>query len=326
MQIVLDTRGLHFSVRNKCFFIEAESESRIIHPSRVSSILITAPCRISSPAIVMAAECEIPVIICNNYGKPEARIWSPHFINISTLRRKQYQYCMEGRAMQWAELIVLRKIEGQESNLVYMADRKPSLTEDVQKALDEIAYQTYFVATWKSKQEISFKKKLMFLEAFTAGRYWPLIGQKLPVPWRFITRVKRNPSDPFNCSINYLYGMLKNQTETSVLGMGLDPALGIIHRDGYKMPSLVFDLMEPFRPLVDRMLVDEILQDNFGFDILEKTGKEILISKQGRKVLIALFNEWVKSRIKYSGTVTNVQNHILTEARYLKKRIDDLRL
>ena len=324
MQIVLDTRGLQFSVRNKCFLIEAETESRIIHPSRVSSVLITAPCRISSPALVLAAQSEIPVIICNNFGKPEARIWSPRFINISTLRRKQYLFTADMKALKWAYNIILTKIDGQKSNLGFISDRKPSLASDVEKALGEIENQLSRVQFSENGDPMVTKKSLLFVEAFTASRYWQLIGLKLPEPWNFTNRVKKKPSDPFNASVNYLYGMLRNQVETAILSMGLDPALGIMHRDGYKMPSLVFDLMEPFRPMVDRILVDSLLSGALTGEIREGTGTATLISKSGRKQLISLFNAKLKERIRFRESVTTRQNHILTEVRYLKERITDL--
>jgi CRISPR-associated protein Cas1 len=324
MQIVLDTRGLQFSVRNKCFLIEAENESRIIHPSRVSSVLITAPCRISSPALVLASESEIPVIICNNCGKPEARIWSPRFFNISTLRRKQYLFSVHVKALDWAYNVILKKIDGQTNNLAFMSDRKPSIVTDIEKALREIEAQTSRIQFSENGDPLVTKKTLLFVEAFAASRYWQLIGLKLPEPWNFSNRVKKNPTDPYNASVNYLYGMLRNQVETSVLSIGLDPALGIMHRDGYKMPSLVFDLMEPFRPIVDRILIDSLLNGEFPGKILEVSGDVRLISKSGRKQLILLFNSKLKERIKFRESVTTLQNHILTEVRYLKERITDL--
>ncbi|MCX6278550.1 MAG: CRISPR-associated endonuclease Cas1 [Bacteroidetes bacterium] len=324
MQIVLDTRGLQFSVRNKCFLIEAESESRIIHPSKVSSVLITAPCRISSPALVLAAQSEIPVIICNSWGKPEARIWSPRFINISTLRRRQYEYTSHPKSMDWAYNIILKKIDGQKSNLSFISDRKPSLAGDFEKALREIDAQLMKVKFSENGDPVVTKKTLLFVEAFTASRYWQLIGLKLPEPWNFTNRVKKQPNDSFNASVNYLYGMLRNQVETAVLSMGLDPALGVMHRDGYKMSSLVFDMMEPFRPVADRILIDNLLSGELTGNILEETGTGKLISKAGRKQLISLFNSKLKERIRFRESVTTLQNHILTEVRYLKERITDL--
>jgi CRISP-associated protein Cas1 len=90
------------------------------------------------------------------------------------------------------------------------------------------------------------------------------------------------------------------------------------------MPSLVFDMMEPFRPLVDRLLLEAVLSGELEKDPLEATGTGFLISKNGRKKLIFMFNSWLKSRIKFRGSVTTGQSHILTEARYLKERIRDV--
>ena len=115
--------------------------------------------------------------------------------------------------------------------------------------------------------------------------------------------------------------MLRNQVETSVLCIGLDPALGIIHRDGYKMPSLVFDLMEPFRPITDRMLLVAIVNKEFTEEMTETEEMVIKLTKNGRKKLIQLFNDNLQKRIKYKGNVSTLRNHILTEVKLLSEKI-----
>lgn len=321
MQIVLDTRGLQFSVRNKCFFIESKSISRIIHPSRIQSILIIAPCRISSPALILAAQSEIPVVICDTSGKPEVRMWTPRFMNISTLRRKQYGFTTSKTAMDWADMIIQLKIDGQVKNLRYIGDRKPSVAAIVKKGIFEIESQLGRFNKLKDSLNGIQKKDLLFIEAYSANRYWQTIGLKLPDPYYFTNRVKRNAKDYFNISINYLYGMLRNQTETAILSVGLDPALGIIHRDGYKMSSLVFDLMEPFRPIVDRFLINSVLTNEDETDFTQSSAELPILSKPERRKLITLFNSALKTRIKYHNSVTTIQNHILTEAKNLSDRI-----
>jgi CRISP-associated protein Cas1 len=321
MQIVLDSWGLQLSVRNQCFLIEAGKDARMIHPSKVSSILVTMPSRLSSPALVLAAQCEIPVIICDHTGSPQVRIWSPHFINISTLRRKQYSYTRSEAALEWASDIIASKIEGQLNNLAYIADRRPSQLPEIQKAIAEINHQRALYDKRKNKAQKAVKREILFIEAYTASRYWALIGQKLPEPFIFTLRVKPHAKDVFNSCLNYFYGMLKNHVETAVLSMGLDPALGIIHRDGYKLPSLVFDLMEPFRPHTDRMLLTAIIENDIDGKIAETKGEEILLTRPGRKKLITLFNDKMESRVMYGGTVTALKNHILIEAKHLSDQI-----
>ncbi len=322
MQIILDTRGLHFSKRNKCFLIESESMQRIIHPSKVGSIVVTMPCRISSPALLLAAENQIPVVFCNAAGMPEARVWSSRFLNISTLRRMQYRFASTQRAAVWACRLIKLKIDAQVSNMMYIADRKSVLAPEVHKAKLEIQQQMHKIDLPMAQPESSLNKKhILFVEAFAASRYWSIIGSKLPEPYTFANRSKRHATDPYNICTNYLYGMLRNHTETAVLSAGLDPALGILHRDGYQMPSLVFDLMEPFRPITDRILLQSVLVSTLPVNLFETDKKGISLSKQGRKTLISMFNQALNTPIKYCNRVSHMKNHILNEARLFTEEI-----
>lgn len=321
MQLVLDTRGLSVSVRNRCFLLETERETRMIHPSRVSSILITMPCRISSPALILASRSEIPVIFCDGAGHPEARIWSPRFTGLSTLRRKQYVYTSNSVSMLWMLRIILNKTSGQLSNLLFLADRKPSLEPAVKRAVEDIRRRTGTETGGdKFKGDLN-RAGLLWIESYIAAKYWPLAGRAFDEPFCFVSRNKRGATDPFNICLNYLYGMLRNHTETAVLSMGLDPALGILHRDGYRMPSLVFDLMEPFRPMVDRLLFTALLKRDLSASVTEETAGSIQLSREGRKKLIQMFNQGIDSRVKYQGKVTSIRNHVLSEAKALANEI-----
>jgi len=271
----------------------------------------------SSPAIILAAESQIPVVICNSCGKPQARLWSPMFLNTSALRRKQYLFAAKEQSFAWAEEIIRLKIKGQTDNLAFVAGRRSSLNPEVEKALSNISTQLAKLQTAEATDGSVRKKLILFCEAYAAAYYWQLVGIKLPLPFTFTNRIKREPTDAFNACINYLYGMLRNQTETAVLSIGLDPALGIMHRDGYHMPSLVFDLMEPFRPVMDRLLITAIFQNQMPDDCIEVHDEKYRISKAGRKQLIGLFYEKLHSRMLYKGINTNLQNHLLTEVKML---------
>ena len=120
MQIVLDTYGLKLSTRNGCFQISSETEKRLIHPERISGFLITMPCRISSPAILLAAKNDITITVCTKTGKPEARLWSSRFRNISTLRRNQYGFTDSSHGVEWVKSIIMTKLENQMNNVRFL--------------------------------------------------------------------------------------------------------------------------------------------------------------------------------------------------------------
>jgi CRISPR-associated protein Cas1 len=323
MQIVLDTRGLNLSVKNRCFFIEAESESRMIHPDKITSILVTAPCRISSPSLELAALHEIPFIICDRCGVPVVRTYAAQFINITTLRRKHYKFTTAPEAATWAMAMVIKKIEGQVATLAFLADRKPSLQVAFEKAKCDIGLQTKKITQSFDPANPEWKKTVLFLESYAASRYWQIAGTRLPVPFTFTNRVKSDAADLFNPSINYLYGMLRNQMDTVISSTGLDPGLGIVHCDQYKAPTLVFDMMEPFRPVVDRMLITAILENKVK---VLSTGirEQGLLSKIQRRWLIGFFISGLEDRISYTGCVASLKSHLFREVQQLSVLIKAL--
>lgn len=117
--------------------------------------------------------------------------------------------------------------------------------------------------------------------------------------------------------------MLYNQVETSLTCAGLDCQIGIWHRDNYQTPSLAFDVIEPLRPKIDRLLIglltENILQQNF-FEHHVQYG--YLANKSAKQVIIPAFNNYMEDRIKMNGRITQFKNHILQLAYFIKKRIE----
>jgi CRISPR-associated protein Cas1 len=316
MQIVLDTYGLSVGVRNGCFRFTSKVTNKLIHPSRISDILVTKPCKISSPAILLAAMNEIMITFCSSSGKPEARLWSPRFLNISTLRRNQYSFTSGEKGFHWCREIIALKTELQAANLKSIGNRKTGLKKEAEAAVREI-----MAITEQIRESADFipdgYQKIRYLEAQAAIKYWPVVGKSLPSPFDFSHRVKAGATDGFNPCVNYLYGMLRNQVETAVLSVGLDPALGCMHRDGYCMPSLVFDLMEPFRPLVDRILTEAIRSEKLEGTTAAGEDGATHITGTGKKKLIELFNENLNKVFVLNKVKATLKNHFLLETRRL---------
>lgn len=85
------------------------------------------------------------------------------------------------------------------------------------------------------------------LEAQAARRYWPLM---------FGPNFRRERETPgANALLNYGYTILRSATARAVVAAGLHPSLGVHHRNRNDHMVLVDDLMEPYRPLVDLMVL-----------------------------------------------------------------------
>ena len=86
------------------------------------------------------------------------------------------------------------------------------------------------------------------VEATAARRYWgALFGEQ---PFR-----RDRDADDCNALLNYGYAVLRAIVARSICGVGLHPSLGIHHHNRESGYPLADDLMEPFRPLVDRIVL-----------------------------------------------------------------------
>lgn len=95
-------------------------------------------------------------------------------------------------------------------------------------------------------------------EAKAAAYYWKRI---FPDFLNF-TRTRYGP--PPNNLLNYGYAILRAMVARALVSSGLLPTLGVFHRNQYNAYCLADDIMEPYRPIVDR-LVYQIVRNNGNF-------------------------------------------------------------
>lgn len=90
-------------------------------------------------------------------------------------------------------------------------------------------------------------------EGNAARQYWKLyfrqFGRLAPD-----TRERQGAEDPVNGMLNYGYAVLSAVLHRSMCAHGLNPALGIHHKYRFRSDPLVYDLFEPWRPVVDYCL------------------------------------------------------------------------
>ncbi len=87
------------------------------------------------------------------------------------------------------------------------------------------------------------------VEARAARRYWPRVFADLDF------RRHRENEDQ-NILLNYGYAVLRAIVARAICAAGLHPSLGIHHHNRYNAFCLADDLMEPYRPVVDRAVAE----------------------------------------------------------------------
>lgn len=108
-------------------------------------------------------------------------------------------------------------------------------------------------------------------EARAAAYYWKSLFPKI----EGFTREREGI--PPNNLLNYGYAILRAVVARSLVGSGLLPTLGIHHHNRYNAYCLADDIMEPYRPFVDKLVI-EITDTNDNYENLAKELKIKLLS------------------------------------------------
>lgn len=116
------------------------------------------------------------------------------------------------------------------------------------------------------------------LESVAARRYWPMVFGD--------PKFRRGGvgSDQ-NRHLDYGYTVLRALTARALCAAGLHPSIGIRHQNRYDAFSLAADLMEPFRPVVDRR-VFEWIQENAPDGPLDRNARGWLLGMLTERYLV----------------------------------------
>ena len=115
------------------------------------------------------------------------------------------------------------------------------------------------------------------MEARAAAYYWKNLFPDNPY------FVRGQDEGGPNILLNYGYAIVRAITARALVGSGLLPTLGIHHHNRYDAYCLADDIMEPYRPYVDKLVFDMTRQ---GFWELDKEAKSKLLSLPVEEVLI----------------------------------------
>lgn len=109
-------------------------------------------------------------------------------------------------------------------------------------------------------------------ESVAAVYYWPRVFNRYPGFMR-----GREAGYPNNL-LNYGYAILRSVMARSLVGSGLHPTIGIFHHNRYNHYCLADDMMEPYRPVVDRLVANIVERIESAPEVLEKEHRVELLS------------------------------------------------
>lgn len=222
-------------------------------------VVIGADGCVSLPALRWLADQKAAFVMLERDGHVLATTGPVHSSDVR-LRRLQATAEETGSGLKLAARLIEQKLFGQE-NVV-----REKLKNHI--VADRIAV---YASRLKSIKRLD---ALLSIEANAALEYWSAWSDlQIPYPradlcrvpdhWQVfgarispITKSPRLAVNPPNAVLNYLYAILEAEARLAAAQLGLDPELGVLHKDTPNRDSLACDLMEPVRPLVDSFVFD----------------------------------------------------------------------
>lgn len=240
---------------------------------------------ISQRLLVEIASQEITLLICDEKHLP---IWLYHAISWHTQSAKFLETQINAspivKKQLWQKIIQ-------------------------EKILNQSFVLDYFWFDWESLKQISKNVKSWDLdnrEWFAANIYWKTLF------WNDFQRRKENI---INTMLNYWYAIIRASITRWVVSSWLHPSIWVWHSNQFNAFNLVDDLIEPFRPLVDKtiyeIMLDTEIESNQEFTpkikrkILELLAQNVMWNKQKLPILVAInyytssFRDWLTDIEKF---------------------------
>lgn len=146
------------------------------------------------------------------------------------------------------------------------------------------------------------------LEGTAAAYYWKHLFTHTAVGTGF---KREREGFPPNNLLNYGYAILRALVARSLVASGLLPTLGIFHHNQYNAYCLADDLMEPYRPFVDKLV----------WDIVRMNGQYLELGPQLKKSLLNIPAMDVRMKGEKSPLMVAVQKTTSSLAKCFEGRV-----
>jgi len=321
MNLVLKTYGTSLQKEGDNFLVVNDEGKKIISPDKIKSISISKGARISSDAALLAIEREIDVMFIDNTGKPVGRLWSVKYGSISTIRRKQLDFITTPAAVEWVKEIIIEKMENQIALLLSITTHDTSLKNRIDTAFRKIESYRDKVKAGAGEFIRDLAPTFRGWEGASSRLYFECISLFMPEKYKFSQRSQNPATDIFNCLLNYAYGILYGKVEGALIKAGIDPYVGVLHRDEYNRPVLAYDVIEKYRVWADYVVFGLCLQEVVNEDCFTiKEDGSYWLEASGKRILIQSVNDYLSEIIKVKGMERSRESHIELHAHNLAQR------
>ena len=324
MELILNTFGTSLNRDNEGFVITHKDGRQSIPVDGIKSIQISKGAQITSDAVILAVEHEIEVLFMDKSGMPIGRIWSPKYGSISTIRKGQLNFTFSKEALVWIKEVIRKKIENQQALLLMMQSDDAEICLQREKAIGRLEDYRAKIASVEGEIVSDVASQLRGWEGISSKIYFEALNWFIPEDYRFESRSQHPAMDVVNAFLNYGYGILYGKIEGALIKAGIDPYVGVLHRDDYNRPVLVYDVIELYRVWVDYVVyslaAQQVVTDEF-YSV--RDDGSYWLEGLGRRILIQSLNDYLEEVIQVKGVsrsrLTQIQLYAQDLAQQFKR-------
>jgi CRISPR-associated protein Cas1 len=257
---------------------KAETEEWFVTQIPYERIVVSGKGYLSTDAISLLSQKNVNVILLDSFGNLICNMSRMMSSDTATkYRMGQYDTFRNPEKVQYLQnQLVKSKLESQINFL-------KSLGKVSQDRIDAISKYFVLVDGKRSKRE------LLTIESRASNLYFRTYAELFDKKYGFSSRrggglvmSNRYASDVINGLLNYGYSVLASEIFRFVHGLGLDPYYGFYHKMDTSFPALIYDLIEPFRWLVEYAVYKIASESNRNQPIRKN---EYAWTREGRVVL-----------------------------------------
>lgn len=300
--LYVTTQGAYLSKEGDTVLVRVERENKLSLPIHNLDGIVCFGQISASPALMgLCGERNVALSFMSENGRFLARVQGPVSGNV-LLRREQYRRSDDPEAgARIVRAIVAAKIANSRTVLQRALRDRPGheargpledAARHLRHLLDETRPSTAGIDILRGREgEAGRAYFSVFDHLITANKE----------DFFFKSRSRRPPLDNVNALLSFLYTLLAHDTAAALEGVGLDPAVGYLHRDRPGRPGLALDLMEELRAyLVDRLALSLINRQQIkgnGFTQSETGG--VVMSDATRKAVLVAYQERKREEIRH---------------------------
>ena len=244
---------------------------------KILALFIVGHITITTPLIEKCKKYNVALVVMKPNFRP-VFYWSQTAEANYLLRAKQYAFDVSSSDV--AKALLYSKLSNQQKLLSNTRRKDPKTIQ----ALEQCERGLDLLST------VSDVHVLLGIEGTVARVFFDAYFQDFD----WIGRKPRTKRDPLNVTLDIGYTMLFNYVECFVRMFGFDPYIGVYHRLWFKRKSLICDLQEPFRAIIDRTVRTAFHRGQFQEkDFKQRNGEYYLIPSLNGKYMKVFFDSLI---------------------------------